>query len=132
MSMNYLVADSVARIRNAYAARHAFVVVCYSKLIMAVLGVLKSEGYIEDFEEIDVRSGIKSIHVALKYRRGRAVVNKMDVISKPGCRYRSSIKSLPKVASGLGIFVLSTSKGVISDAVARKMNVGGEVLVSVA
>lgn len=129
--MTSLLADSITRIRNAQMARHAYVDVCYSKKVQNVLSILKEEGYIELYQPYEERKGVKFIRIELKYNRGEPVIKKISMISKPGCPIYSCISKLPREKEGLGIKILSTSKGVISDHIARKLNVGGEVLLSV-
>ncbi len=128
MSNTSSLADSLTRIRNAQGARHASVVLRFSKLIEASLGILKEGGYIGHFECIDERKGVKMIRVDLKYHRGKPVISELNMISKPGCPVYKAISDLPEKNSGLGMFVLSTSMGICSDAFARANNIGGEVL----
>lgn len=131
MSMNNLLADALTRVRNAKNAGHAVVELPCSGLIKNVLGVLQREGYIGAIEEHEERVGIKKLRVALRYYQGESVINKLKMVSKPGCRRYFKLKDLPKVHGGLGISVLSTSHGVLSDAEARRLKVGGEVICNV-
>ena len=96
-----------------------------------VLGVLEREGYIRGFEKSNIRDGIDEIRIELKYYDGRPVIREINRVSRPGCRIYSKIRDLPKVYDGLGISILSTPRGVLSDAEAREANVGGEILCSV-
>jgi small subunit ribosomal protein S8 len=96
-----------------------------------VLAVLKREGYIRDYARYNVRTGIDEIKIELKYYEGEPVIREINRISRPGCRVFSKIKDLPRVYNGLGISILSTPRGVMSDAEARAANVGGEVLCQV-
>ena len=96
-----------------------------------VLGVLEREGYIRGFERYNVRTGIDEIKIELKYYDGEPVIREINRVSRPGCRVYSKIKDLPKVYNGLGIAILSTPQGVMSDAEAREANVGGEILCQV-
>ena len=96
-----------------------------------VLGVLEREGYIRGFERYNVRTGIDEIKIELKYYDGEPVIREINRVSRPGCRVYSKIKDLPKVYNGLGIAILSTPRGVMSDAEAREANVGGEILCQV-
>ena len=131
MSMSDPLGDMLTRIRNAQQARKTSVVSPFSRLRLNVLNVLKSEGYIRGFEELDVRPGVREIRIELKYHDGAPVINEISRISKPGRRVYSRIKELPQVYNGLGISILSTPRGVMSDHEARAANVGGEVLCQV-
>ena len=131
MAFNDSLSDMLARIKNAHRARKS-ITSCYkSNLNMNVLSVLKDEGYIRDFQDLEVRKGINSIQINLKYYNGTPVIKNIKRVSKPGCRVYSSINKLPKVYNGLGISILSTPRGVMSDNEARAANVGGEVLCQV-
>lgn len=130
MSMNDLLSDMIARVRNGQKARLAQVSCPASNISANVLQVLKNEGYIRDFRV--VQDGNKrDIQIDLKYHEGEPVIRTIVRESTPGRRTYSSIKDLPKFFNGLGIAILSTSKGVMSDFEARNANVGGEVLCSV-
>jgi len=131
MSFNDSLSDMLARIKNAHKAKKTFTSCFDSKLNNNVLSVLKDEGYIRDFQNIKIREGISSIKIDLKYHNGFPVIKKIKRISKPGIRVYSKIKELPKPYGGLGISIISTSKGVMSDQQARDNNVGGEVLCEV-
>ena len=131
MAFNDSLSDMLARIKNAHQARKSFTSCFKSKLNINVLSVLKNEGYIRDFKNIELREGISSIQIDLKYYNGNPVIKKIKRISKPGIRVYSKITDLPKSYGGLGISILSTSKGVMSDLEARKNYVGGEVLCEV-
>jgi len=131
MSFNDSLSDMLARIKNAHRARKS-ITSCYkSNLNMNVLSVLKDEGYIRDFRDLEVRKGINSIQIDLKYFNGNPVIKNIKRVSKPGIRVYSKISDLPKTYGGLGISILSTSMGVMSDNKARQKNVGGEVLCEV-
>lgn len=130
MSMNDLLSDMLARIKNGQKARLAQVKCRPSKLSANVLEVLKNEGYIRDYRVVE-NGNKKDIEIDLKYHEGEPVIKKLIRESKPGCRSYASISELPKFFNGLGIAILSTSKGVMSDFEARSANVGGEVLCSV-
>lgn len=130
MAMNDLLSDMIARIKNGQKARLAQVICRSSRLSANVLEVLKNEGYIRDYRTIG--DGTKhDIEIDLKYHEGEPVIREIKRVSKPGRRTYESIKDLPKFFNGLGIAILSTSKGVMSDFDARSANVGGEVLCSV-
>lgn len=128
MSMNDILADTFARIRNAQQARKAFTLVSSTKQVISVLTVLKNEGYINFFEEFEQRPGINLVKVDLKYHDGEPVIRKLSRVSRCGNRVYGKIKNLPKVMGGLGILILSTPKGVMSDLEAQSFNVGGEIL----
>ncbi|HJO69378.1 MAG TPA: 30S ribosomal protein S8 [Rhodospirillales bacterium] len=128
MSMSDPLSDMLTRIRNGQRAHKETVVAPASRLHSNVLDVLKREGYIRGFSQYEVRSGINEVRIELKYFEGDPVIREIDRVSKPGRRVYSKIKDLERVYSGLGISILSTPRGVISDAEARESNVGGEVL----
>jgi len=131
MSMNYRLADMLAQIRNGQQARLAKVHVQASKLLGNVLEVLKNEGYIRDYHKMEKGPGKSEFAIELKYHEGEQVIKEITCISKPGRRVYCEISKLPKYYNGLGIAILSTSRGVMSDFDARHANVGGEVLCSV-
>ena len=127
--MSDTLADMITRIRNGQKAQKISVKAIYSKLNLNVCNVLKKEGYIDTFEvEGDNK---KDITITLKYYKGSPLINKIEKITKQGCRVYSSVEEIPKTIGGLGTTILSTSKGVMSDADARTQKVGGEVLISV-
>lgn len=123
------IADMLTRIRNANSIKHDSVNVPQSRTKLAIAEILKDEGYISDYKaDIEV-DGIKMINITLKYGpNGEKVIQGLKRISKPGLRIYANAEQLPKVLNGLGIAVVSTSKGIITDKTARKINVGGEVL----
>lgn len=122
------IADMLTRIRNANTNKHETVVIPQSKTKLAIAEILKEEGYIVDFKVVDSEQG-KMIEVTLKYGpNGEKVIQGLKRISKPGLRIYSNAEQLPQVLNGLGIAIVSTSKGIITDKNARKLNVGGEVL----
>lgn len=123
--------DMLTRIRNGQMARKTSVISPASRLRANVLEVLKREGFIRGYSESDVRPGISELTIELKYHEGLPVIREISRISTPGRRVYSKIKDLPKVSNGLGISILSTPRGVMSDAEARAANVGGEVLCKV-
>ncbi len=131
MSMTDPLGDMLTRIRNGQMARKSAITAPASKLRMNVLDVLKREGYIRSFEDYEVQTGIREIKIELKYHEGEPVIQKIARVSKPGRRVYSKIKDLSNVYNGLGISIISTPQGVMSDAEARKANVGGEVLCQV-
>ena len=131
MAFNDSLSDMLARIKNAHQAKKVSTLCLKSKLNINVLSVLKEEGYIRDFKNVEVRKGINSIQIDLKYYNGTPVIKNIRRVSKPGIRVYSKISDLPKTYGGLGISILSTSMGVMSDNKARQNNVGGEVLCEV-
>ena len=131
MAFNDALSDMLARIKNAHRAKKTFTSCYKSKLNINVLSVLKEEGYIRDFKDIEQRKGVNSIKIDLKYFNGNPVIKKIKRISKPGIRKYSKISELNKPYGGLGISILSTPKGVMSDHQAKKNNVGGEILCEV-
>ena len=128
MALNDSLSDMLARIKNAHQANKVSTLCLKSKLNMNVLSVLKDEGYIRDFKNIEERKGVNSIKIELKYYNGSPVIKKIKRISKPGRRVYSRATSIPKVMNGLGLAILSTPKGVMSDTEARKNNLGGEII----
>ena len=121
------IADMLTRIRNANLAKHNTVKIPFSKIKESLANILKSEGYINNFE-VKEEGTKKDIIVSLKFMDGEAVIKGLRRISKPGRRVYTSVESLPKVLGGLGIAIVSTPKGVITDKECRKHSVGGEVL----
>jgi small subunit ribosomal protein S8 len=131
MSMTDPLGDMLTRIRNGQRAHKSSVIAPASSFRAGVLDVLKREGFIRGFSQYDVRPGIKEMKIELKYNDGEPVIREISRVSKPGRRVYSKIKDLPRVYNGLGVAILSTPRGVISDAEAREANVGGEVLCKV-
>jgi small subunit ribosomal protein S8 len=122
------IADMLTRIRNALMARHKTVVVPGSKLKLEIVRILKEEGYIEDYRVIEEKPQIK-IEIVLKYdEKKRPVIAGIKRVSKPGRRIYRGYKELPKVLNGLGIAIISTSQGIMTDHEAKKRRVGGEVI----
>jgi small subunit ribosomal protein S8 len=128
MSLSDPLGDLLTRIRNASRARQSRCSAPASKLRANVLDVLKREGYIRGFSAEELRPGVAVINIELKYSEGEPAIKEITRISKPGRRVYSKIAELPKFYNGLGISILSTPKGVMSDHEARTANVGGEVL----
>jgi small subunit ribosomal protein S8 len=131
MSMSDPVADMLTRIRNAQLSEKQAVAIPASKLKAAIARVLKDEGYIEDFA-VRANSGKPLLEISLKYYAGRPVIEKIERISRPGLRMYKPSRDIPNVMNGLGIAIVSTSKGVMTDRKARGLGVGGEVLCIVA
>ena len=131
MSMNDPVGDMLTRIRNAQMRNKSNVSTPASKLRGWVLEVLKSEGYIRNYESVIGKDGKASIEVSLKYFDGEPVIRELRRVSTPGRRVYAGAKEIPFVRQGLGIAIVSTPKGVMSDGQARATNVGGEILCTV-
>lgn len=131
MSMNDHISDMLTRIRNAQRARLAVTRFPASKMLARVLDVLRDEGFIRGYAVNPGESGKGEIEVELKYAEGEPVIREIKRVSTPGRRVYTAIEALPKVHNGLGIAIVSTSRGVMSDFDARKANVGGEVLCTV-
>lgn len=129
MASNDTIADMLTRIRNANLARHSTVDVPSTKMTRSIAKVLRDEGFIQDFSE-DGDGIKKNIVISLKYKgRGRQpIIKKMQRVSKPGLRVYSGRRNLPRVLGGIGIAIISTSQGVMTDRDARRQGVGGEVL----
>ena len=127
MSMSDPIADMLTRIRNAQATEKVSVVVPASKVKRAIAQVLKDEGYIEDFA-VREAEGKAVIEIGLKYYAGKPVIEKLERISRPGLRIYKGRDDIPRVMNGLGVAIVSTSKGVMTDRRARESGVGGEVL----
>ena len=128
MTMSDPLGDLLTRIRNGQRARKSTVLTPASRLRSNVLDVLKREGYIRGFSQRETGPGIRELTIELKYHDGEPVIRKISRVSTPGRRVYSRIKDLPRVYNGLGISIISTPRGVMSDAEARAANVGGEVL----
>ena len=131
MSMSDPIADMLTRIRNAQAVAKAAVTMPSSKLKIAIAQVLKDEGYIDDFA-IRSNEGKPELEVALKYYAGRPVIERIERVSRPGLRVYKGRDAIPQVMNGLGVAIVTTPKGVMTDRKARQTGVGGEVLCYVA
>jgi small subunit ribosomal protein S8 len=134
MSMSDPIADMLVRIRNAQMVGHTEVAMPASKLKSAIAQVLKDEGYIEDFAIRDKGedSAKKELRIGLKYYAGRPVIERLERVSKPGLRVYRGRDDIPRIMNGLGVAILSTSRGVMTDRKARADGVGGEILCIVA
>ncbi|MGI9214642.1 MAG: 30S ribosomal protein S8 [Gammaproteobacteria bacterium] len=128
MSMQDPVADLLTRLRNGHMAKKSSVVVPYSKIKQAILNVLHKEGYIEKYTVNNLNNNKAEILVDLKYYKGKPVISKIVRVSKPGLRVYKTKDKLPKILGGLGISVISTPKGVLSDVEAKQLSQGGEVI----
>ena len=131
MSMNDPLGDMLTRIRNAQLRGKSTVSSPASKLRAWVLDVLASEGYIRGYEKKTTENGQGELVISLKYFEGAPVIRELKRVSKPGRRVYMGVKDIPSVRNGLGVSIVSTPKGVMSDAAARNANVGGEVLCTV-
>lgn len=128
MTMTDPLGDMLTRIRNAQMRKSNKVSTPGSSLRKHVLDVLQSEGYIRGYSTVDFDNGRSEFEIELKYFDGEPVIREIERVSRPGRRVYASVKNIPRVANGLGVSILSTPKGVMSDAEARDQNVGGEVL----
>jgi len=131
MSMSDPISDMLTRIRNAQMAEKATVAMPSSKLKVAIAKVLKDEGYVEDFA-VRENEGKPSLEIGLKYYAGRPVIERIERVSKPGLRVYKGSEDIPRVMNGLGVAIVSTPRGVMTDRKARASKVGGEVLCIVA
>ena len=131
MSMTDPIADMLTRIRNAQTAGHAEVAMPASKLKTAIAQVLKDEGYIDGFQ-VKSESGKNELEITLKYYAGRPVIERIERVSRPGLRVYKGRDAIPQVMNGLGVAIVTTPKGVMTDRKARATGVGGEVLCYVA
>jgi small subunit ribosomal protein S8 len=128
MTMTDPLGDMLTRIRNAQMRKSSKVSTPGSSIRKNVLDVLQAEGYIRGYSTVDFDNGRSEFEIELKYYDGEPVIRDIERISRPGRRVYASVKNIPRVANGLGVSILSTPKGVMSDAEARDQNVGGEVL----
>ena len=128
MAINDPIGDMLTRIRNALQRGRSRVITPASRQRARLLDVLQNEGYIRGYAEIEHDGGKREIEIELKYFDGEPVISEIKRVSKPGRRVYSSVRDLPRVQNGLGIAILSTPKGVMSDHAARENNVGGEIL----
>lgn len=128
MSMQDQIADAITRIRNAQRAFHSFTEISASKLNINILDLLQKEGYIDAYKVLEESRTIK---IALKYYRGSPVISKITRVSKPSRRVYIKAKNIKLVRNGLGIAIVSTPKGLLTDKAAREQNLGGELLLTV-
>jgi small subunit ribosomal protein S8 len=131
MSMSDPIADMLTRIRNAQVVQKIFVVMPSSKVKVAIANVLRDEGYIEDFV-VSQDAGKAELKIGLKYYAGRAVIERLERVSRPGLRVYKGKNDIPNVMNGLGVAIVSTPQGVMTDRKARSTGVGGEVICYVA
>ncbi len=129
MSLSDPIGDMIARIKNSQMRNHKIVKLPSSKFKIKLAEVLKSEGYIINYEVTDEKK--PNLEINLKYNSGNPVISSIERVSKPGRRIFSSAESLPKINNGLGIAIVSTPKGVMTDIDARKQNIGGEIICKV-
>ena len=127
MTINDPIADALTRIRNANMVKHETVSMPSSNLKEQLVKVLKEEGYVEGYV-VEEKDGFKNLTVTLKYNNGQGVITGLQRVSKPGLRVYSKAKNMPRVFDGMGIAVISTSKGLMTEKVARTNKLGGEVL----
>ena len=128
MTMSDPISDMITRIRNGQRAQKSSVSTPASKMRGAILDVLQKEGYIRGYSESKSAAGKPCFEVELKYSEGKPVIVEIQRISRPGRRVYSRVEDIPRIYSGLGISIISTPRGVLSDIEARKQNVGGEIL----
>ncbi|MBA4172188.1 MAG: 30S ribosomal protein S8 [Hyphomicrobium sp.] len=131
MAMNDPVGDMLTRIRNAQMRRRPKVSTPASSLRGRVLDVLAEEGFIRGYTRVELKGELPEFEIELKYFNGQPAIREIERVSKPGRRVYSPVKDIPTVANGLGVSILSTPKGVMSDARAREENVGGEILCNI-
>ena len=131
MSLSDPIGDLLTRIRNGQMARHGAIKAPNSKKRRAVLDVLQKEGFIRGYSESELRAGVSELRIELKYFDGEPVIREIKRISRPGLRNYTSLKDMPRVRNGLGISIVSTSQGVMTDSDARDRNIGGEVMAQV-
>ena len=130
MSLSDPIGDMIARVKNAQARNHKKVELPSSNFKVKIADILKNEGFIKDFK-VNTESNKSSLLLELKYHSGNPVINTFERVSKPGRRIFSSAEGLPKINNGLGIAIISTPKGVMTDIDARKQRVGGEIICKV-
>ena len=128
MSRTDLIADAFTIIRNAARVKKEEALIPYLKLLVMIMEILKREGYIENFKELDMPGRFKMIKVYLKYEGKKSVINDIQRVSKPGRRIYVDKKNIPRVLQGYGIAIISTSSGILTDKEARKLGVGGEYI----
>ena len=131
MSLSDPIGDLLTRIRNGQMARHNAIISPDSKKRRAVLDVLKKEGFIRGYSGKEVHKGVFELRVELKYFDGKPVIRELRRVSRPGLRNYTSVRDMPRVRNGLGVSIVSTSQGVMTDADARDRNIGGEVVAQV-
>jgi small subunit ribosomal protein S8 len=132
MSMSDPISDMLTRIRNAQLAEKVSVTMPNSKIKIAIAKVLQDEGYIEDFKVDDNDANKPQLEIGLKYYAGKPVIERIERVSRPGLRIYKPARDIPQVMNGLGVAIVSTSRGVMTDRKARSTGVGGEVLCIVA
>lgn len=131
MTMSDPLGDMLTRIRNGQHAGKEVIECPYSRLRENVCAVLKDEGFIRGYKTVDLGGNKKALEIQLKYAEGRGVIRQIDRISKPGRRIYKGVKTMPRFYNGLGVLIVSTPQGVMTDHKARAANVGGEVLCQV-
>ena len=128
MTMTDPIADMLTRIRNAHKINAVSVLIPHSKIKESIAKVLLEEGYIKDFNAESIENNKNNLNIELKYFEGKPVIEKLDRVSKPGLRIYKQTSGIPRVTGGLGVAIVSTSAGVMSDRKARELGQGGEVL----
>ena len=131
MSLSDPIGDMIARIKNAQLRNHKMIKLPSSNFKVKIAEVLKKEGFIVDFKTESKKTNVLDLLISLKYNSGSPVISTIERISKPGRRFYSSAQSIPKIQNGLGIAIVSTPKGVMTDSEARKAKLGGEIICKV-
>jgi len=131
MSRSYLLADALAAMKNAMAVKKENVTIPYSTLVANILGIMKNENYITDFEKVDEGRNKTSLNVKLKYNGKKSAIMDMELVSKPSRRVYLCKEDIPQVLRGRGLAIVSTSKGVVTDKQAKEAGMGGELLFKV-
>ena len=131
MSINHSVSDLVSLVRNGYLAKRKVVTSPVSKLRESILKILKDEGYILNYSKVNYVNDLQKFNIQLKYYLSKPVVSEIRVVSKPGRRFYCKFSDIPSVKNGLGMVILSTSKGVLPGYVAKECKVGGEILLRI-
>lgn len=128
MSVNHLVSFFVSSVNNAGKVNKSYVEFIYSKVVEGIAKIMLAEGFIKGYEVVEVRKNVKIIKVELSYYRNAHTIRSFQVVSKPGLRAYSHIKKMKSFYDGLGFYILSTNKGIMTDKTAKQLNVGGEIL----
>lgn len=131
MSSNHLISSFITSVKNAASVKKSSVSVPYSKVLLSISDILVAEGFVKSYAVEEVRKGISVINIQLKYVEGRHSIQDFKVVSTPGCRSYTSIAKLRPCYDSLGFYIVSTSKGVVTDFKARELGVGGEILCKV-
>jgi len=131
MSSKFTLASFVSHIKNGYSIRKKSVIVPYSKNTVAIAQILENEGFIESSEVIEERVGVKNVKIFLKYIGGNSSIREISLVSKPGRRIYGGYRNIKPYIDGLGVKIISTSKGIFTDHQAKELKIGGEVLINI-